>query len=235
MARMERRSNFKVLGVLLVVSCFLCAAPSASADTLVFTTDFVFSGSATSAQTGTVMATVTDIGANKVRIDFDTSGLKINTSFVGEWDFNLDKNLSLKDSNFAFAKVSGVTVGSTGVGEDAFKADGTGGHFDLQFNWPTPSGSRLGQADGNNKSSYTLTYSGAGTFNAQSFNTLNQEGTYYMATHIQGLGGSLGDSSWNADGDTPVPEPSAVVLLGGLLGGLGASGCRRFRARLVAV
>src|SRR5262249_37614111 len=94
------------------------------------------------------------------------------------------------------------------TGNNTFKADGTGGKYDLVFDF---SGHNF-----NGGASFTYFISGISGLDAADFAYMSMGGAqYYAAAHIQGLSG--GDSTWVDPGAgptnlMPVPEPSVFAL-----------------------
>jgi hypothetical protein len=131
------------------------------------------------------------------------SGLLPAGTYVNDWYFN-----SSITPLASITHVSGDTA-TAGNSPNAFKADGTGGGFDINFSFPTPNPGQIGQG-GN--SVYALTGTG---LTANSFNSLSvpdpNGGGYLGAVHVQGYGNSV----WIAASKpvSPVPEPKTYAML----------------------
>lgn len=168
-------------------------------------------------------ATFTDIAADTVRLTMTANGL-VNKEFVDEWLFNFDtNNISLNPADFTH--VSSEDVGIFGplsveVGVDDFPGDG-GGLYDIKFVFDNaPPADRF---DAGDSVTYDITATG---LSASSFEVLStphgDHGIYFSAAHIQAIGS--GDdpqgSGWiGPKGETPIPEPTTILLVGlGLLG-----------------
>jgi hypothetical protein len=207
----------------------IAIAASASAAVITYNLDFEFSGAAT--PLGTFMATLDDTACGLDCVELTMSATGPDTDeFVGEWLFNFDPALDLGD--LVFAHISG-TAATVNTGVNAFKADG-GRHFDIQFDFPQPAGSRFNVGDPDVV--YNIT--GIAGLSASDFDFLAEHisgngGGAHSAAHIQGIDAAPG-SGWitDSDGGDPggeLPEPNVLWLLGTALVGFGFAYRRRQR------
>jgi hypothetical protein len=185
----------------------------------------------------TLSAVITDIGTDEVSIKMDASNLSaIGPQFISNWGFNIDPTLSFTSSNLTVVGSPVLTGGVSAadnitIGNDnsAFNPP-SAGSFDVVFQWT-----------GNDHTfqhgatvTYTLKYTGSGTFDAASFNFATTDGDKaYTLTKVQGFGNGLsGELGQNIPGSF-VPEPSSFVLAGiAAFVGLGVL-ARRSRNRLI--
>ena len=185
----------KIFKSVLLTAAMTALAVPASAATITYTLDDVFSGALVQ---GSVSVTLTDITGG-VEASFNASNLTLATEFVTEWDLNLDPsfNQAYLDT-LVFNYVSGIQADSVDATVNGYKADGDG-DYDIGFVFPSANGSRLG-IDGN-----TSVYNILGTgLDITDFNFLDFGGTkgdFFTAAHVQGIGtcsgwvGALGPNS----------------------------------------
>ena len=203
---------FKTI-VAVVALVFLFASP-VQAD-FIYKFDTVFSGTVQpSGGLPWLTAKFEDTGTDKVTLTLTASNLA-GSEFVSNWYFNfMGSDLSINRIG-GDAPLTTNTLGELG----RYKADGTGGWFDLTFAFPTEGADRFT----NDKSAvFTITGTGltADMFLAQSWDskTGGERSVLYAAAHIQSIGS---ESAWVTTGTstTNTPIPAAAWLLGsGLLG-----------------
>jgi PEP-CTERM motif len=148
-------------------------------------------------------------------------------AYVNDWFFNVS---SAPLTSVTFVPGGGATAATTvSFTADCCKADGTGGDFDLRFQFPTNSPGELAQG-------HTSVYNLVGAnITANSFNSFSVNagtgGPYLSALHVQGYG----DSAWigakqggdGGGGGAQIPEPATLALMG--LGLFGIAATRRRR------
>jgi hypothetical protein len=209
----------------LAVGVLVGAPQAVSANTITIALTTEFSGADTPGGTSPYLTAIFDDfdGSGVVQLTLDATNL-IGSEFVTEWDFNLNPALdaTLLDIDF----VGGIEADSVSTGTDAFKADGVGGFFDIEFMFPNaPPGDRLGP-NLVTTSVYTFTLLG---LEAEDFNYLSVLGqSYASAAKVQGIGpngegsgwigGGIGDDSDDEPDVPEIPEPASFALLG--FGGL---------------
>lgn len=225
--------------IAVAVLATICAAGTAQATLLEidYTTGGAFSGTPPAGMsTSAVFAkAVFDDGGSSGIVTLTMSVLSGITgmpsgAYVNDWYFNVDPTLaSGASTGVTVAYASGQIASSIGNSTDAFKADGTGGAFDLYFEFPTSNPGQLGQGL---SSVYTLTGTG---ITADTFNFLSPSspptagnGGAISAIHLQGYTSSV----WIAGtgGRIPpeeIPEPGVLALVSVALLGLGAVSARR--------
>ena len=234
-----RALSVHLLTALAVLLLMGATAQRAAADFTVVL-DTTFSGGSPAAG-DTLTAKFQDVsGGVLLTLQTNLSGSEL----VSEWDLNFNPNLDVTKLNFNLQ--SGGT-GPTGVtpslGADSFKADGTGGFFDIGFNFPTSNS--VDRFDGSETLTYKITSTqsiSAADFNFQSSGSTGagtngvDKGGWTSAAHIQSIAGAQ-DSGWIGNGSTNVvPAPPTAVLmgLGGIALGIGAAIQRRRRQLVVA-
>ncbi|NEX61941.1 PEP-CTERM sorting domain-containing protein [Noviherbaspirillum sp. 17J57-3] len=147
----------------------------------------------------------------------------LSGAYVNDWYFNVaGVNFNQLTETF----VSGVQALTATDSSNAYKADGTGGMFDVYFGFAT---SNPGQLAAGATSVYKFTGNGltANSFNSLSVPDNGGGGNYVGAVHVQGYSSSV----WLYGNPPPVrvPEPVPLGLLG--LGMLGIAISRRQKKR----
>ena len=214
--RQARRAAATVCtGIVVLLGCGATAAHAS----VVYNYNTEFSGGTPpSGPAPWVSATLTDTSTpGQVRLTITTGGLT-SSEKIGGLYFNLDPGLNVGDLSFSSlnGRPGTVNYSSLQLGEDAFKADGDG-QYDILFSYST-SGATF---TGGDTSSFDITYSGSGAFDAASFYFLSTpaggHGPFYSAAHVLNTSSS-GGSGWLAP-VSPVPLPPSLPLLAtGLFG-----------------
>ena len=204
---------------LLSLIALLLAAVPAGATSLTATLGFTFSGTP---PVGAPTVTIDDNGGTGSVLLTISAGTLTGTEFIDDIYLNATNPATL---NIAF--VSGQTANSVTQATDSFKADGTGGFYDLLFDFPPPPGGPSNVFGAGETSNWLITRPGL-TVNDFVLRSLCTQGCvgagYFGAAHIQAIPLTQGgDSGWVAvsgnftptqQGFNPVPEPGTLVLLG---------------------
>lgn len=218
----------KALQLAAAAAALLSVASSTQANTLSFDFNTIFSANAI-APSGSApfMTAVFDDGgtAGSVTLTMTISASAAPSDVTGVY-FNFDPSLDL--SALSFTHVSGSTANGIISGTDCCKADGDG-LYDIQFDFPPPTGSDKWTAG--QTVVYDITSTDAIT--ASSFSFLSAPGggaggPFLAAAHFQNTDPNIsGSSAWI--GVSTVPLPAAAWLFGsGLLSLTGLA--RRKRA-----
>jgi hypothetical protein len=139
-----------------------------------------------------------------------------NLEDVQDWFFNIDPALTPSDLSFNFVSKTGTFTTPTIVAttDDAQKTQGNV-PFDVDVSFATGNPSdRFTQGD---SITYSITYGGAGTFNANSFAFTTSKGAFgpfYDSAHIQNTGSNGQGSGDIASTTVTVPEPASVGAAG---------------------
>jgi hypothetical protein len=217
-------------GFLAAVVCALLTDSAAASQ--VFVLDTLVTGQASTSPSQPALLTVqaTTVGPNSVELNFLTNlGAR---EFVSNVFMNLDP--ALNPSAFSASHLAGATANRFVFNHDGAIFNGTGGQFDMRVGFQTRNGQRLGTPSGRfsnfSTSSYLLTYTGTGSFTAESFDFRSAHGPnhpeahYYMGANINSGRPGIPSGRYVQ----AIPEPGTAVLLGGLAAGLaGFVGLRR--------
>ncbi|HEY2918274.1 MAG TPA: PEP-CTERM sorting domain-containing protein [Candidatus Binatia bacterium] len=218
MRRQRTKKCFLAVAIIAGVTLLLSVGPALATS---YTLNTTFSGASPSGNlTATILA---DCGANCVTVTMSAAGLNSGTEFISEWSFNSIVDPTTLTYTFQSGQTGTPQQPTTGF--DCCQADGDG-KFDIQFNFETAIDAN--RFTDNETSVYRITGTGV---NEANFNiasaTGGGAGTWCTAAHVQGIATAPG-SGWvgapcgTTDGggtlQTPVPEPSTLLLVGaGLL------------------
>jgi hypothetical protein len=218
------------VGAWLIGVAALALMPAAAfADTVTvsFLPTNTFSGTAPS---GTLTAQFSDVagGVQLVITSSLASGENLDPGKALYLNINPSKSFMLPDLSFALTGNTGFSqAASVQTGEDAFKADGTGGNYDIQFTY----GSSTKAFTTGESQTYLITTS-VGTISADDFNYLSTGGSptpFLAAIHVQNTPSGGQGSGWVGGTPDPVPVPPSLVLALTGIGSLGLTRLVRWR------
>jgi hypothetical protein len=204
---------------LFILGLTMLPVPSQGA-TITYNLDYVFSGATPANSAPWLRVTFEDV-AGGVQLTMEDLNLAAGILAIGEFlgkkglYLNIDPNLTVADLGINW--VSGRVADIVNKGEDVFKADGDG-FYDILFGFNE--GNRFVAGD---TSIYLLTLTDL-TANSFAFESTpgGGAGVYFVASHVQNIGGGVGDvddynddnSGWIAAKGATVPEPLTLLLVG---------------------
>lgn len=160
-----------------------------------------------------------DLGPNSILFTLTATANMTDPEKIGSFYFNFDDALTVADLGFSAPGVVGAfTVPTISKSMNGLKADGDG-WYDLRLDFST-SGGLANYFSSGDSLTYVLTYAGAGTANAASFEFQSQpggsEGTYFAAAHILSTPAGGTGSAWlgaTSVTATTIPEPTSAALV----------------------
>lgn len=207
--------------ILLVFALFCCMSDGVNATAITFNYNNILPGQSYSPAgfPPWMTATFDDNGASgPVKLIIVATNLT-GSEFISKVYFNLNPSLNVQD--LSINPISGQSVSQISLGTDKFKADGTGGKFDILFDYPT-SGGLSNRFINGDTSEFSFEISGSQGLTANDFNYLSTAG-FLSAAHIQSIG-TNNESSWIYAGNS-IPEPTSILLV--ITGILSLIGIRR--------
>jgi hypothetical protein len=199
---------------------------TAHAATVSYSFDTIFSDEPTDpdASGPWLQMTTTDTGTNQVSLTFSALALTA-PEYVKWWYINVDPALDISLLSFSVNFVIGDFVNpSIAQGQNDHNAD-SAGLYDVHFTFSeSDRDGGIERFTNGDSLTYTVSYSGAGTFNSSSFSFLDTPndqtayGPYTTAALLQATGAGDAGGAWVA----PIPEPSvslySVLALGFAVG-----------------
>lgn len=209
---MKKTTLCNMIGIAL-----LSLAANASADVIV-TLDQPFTDKISPLGTPTVTFS-TNAGGG---VFMTLSPSLVGTEAATAWYFNLNPDYLATSLSFSYVSGTGTwTSPEISTGVNLFKADGTGGMYDILFDFAPPGDRFTGTETGK----WLITGIAGLTENDFIYKSVEGKDSFVSALHVQAL--ADGSSTWVGGNGDPgkVPEPGTAVLLG--LGLLGMAAIRR--------
>jgi len=201
--------DFSYISALLAIALLGSLGAQADSFTYNFDPTNTFSGTAPA---GSLTATFSDLAANEVQLVITSnlaSGENLDPNKALYLNIDPAHSALLSTLGFALTANTGFSEAATVMtGEDAFKADGTGGNYDILFTYaPATKAFTNGESQ-----TYLITGTG---LNADDFQFLSSGGSpsWYAAVHVQNTPAGGAGSAWVGGTITATPEPSSIVFL----------------------
>ena len=242
-----RKNCLTIMVLFLVFSGIVFSASTGSATIITIELGYEFSG-ADEPEGSLLPWLVAEFDDNNttgsVTLTMSAPGL-VEVEQIKEWYFNIDT--SLLTSPLLYSHSSGPLASSVDISDNAYRADGVGGDFDILFGFGGKSflatSTATSPPTANTSSVYEFTATGliANNFNLSSYDPTDTLLSYISAAHIQSIDsitdGEDEGSGWITDGgggggggQNVIPAPSTIFLLGGGLLMM-AAGWRRKRKK----
>lgn len=209
---------------LLIAPLLTCFFASAQAATVSYSLGTIFSNDPVSPDAAGpwLLMSTTDTIANQVTLTLSATNLT-DPEHVIDWYINVDPTLDLSLLTFTVnSKIGSFDDPAIGKLQNGHIAD-SGGLYDVHFAFATGGGNSARFTD-DESLTFTVAYSGAGTFNASSFSFLGTPeiqtvyGPYITAAKINSTGPADNGGAWVS----AIPEPStslySVLALGFAVG-----------------
>lgn len=202
---------------------------SARASTLLV--DTVFNGASPGSVAPWLIANFQTISPGTVQLTL-TADLNVPSEFIDEVDFNLTPGIL--PSGLVIVQTAGQVPAANQILHTTQNAQNINGGgalgkgFDISLQWPTASGT--GRFDGTDVVTFLITYSGLSSSDLDTYTNTGGAGAI-VAAHVQGIPQQGGGTTSGAvmDSGVTVPEPSALLLIGGGLIALGVGLKRTIR------
>jgi len=206
----------RAVAVVVGLSTLLTMSMGARASFVIMDSGNAWNGTSPTGPMPWLEAAFSDTSPGVVKLTLTAKNLSNNSGNledVQDWLFNLDPALTPSDLSFNFLNKTGTFTTPTIIAttDDAQKTQGNV-PFDIDVSFATGNpANRFTQGD---SISYSITYSGTGTFDADSFAFTTSRGSFgpfYDSAHIQNTG-SNGQGSGDIAATTTVPEPASAAI-----------------------
>jgi hypothetical protein len=218
MQRLNKHAEtIRAVVVALGVSAVLAMSMPARASFVIMDSNNAWNGTSPTGPTPWLEAAFSDTSTGVVSLTLTAKNLSDNSGNledVQDWLFNLDPALTPSNLSFSLVKKTGAftTPTITATTDNAQKTQGNV-PFDIDVSFATGNPSnRFTQGD---SITYSITYSGTGTFDANSFAFTTSKGSFgpfYDSAHIQNTGSNGQGSGDIAATTVTTPEPASAVV-----------------------